>query len=323
MAVAILLATGAAFCSALAVVFQRVALESASSMQGLSPRLMAAAVRKRGWLIGLCLMLGTFALQTSALRFGQLSVVQPVLTTELIFLVLILVIGFRRTVGRREVAGITAIIIGLAAFFRSAAPAAGTGQPSRTAWVVLSVIVVIAAVGLVALGRIGPRWWRAAALAASAATLFAYNAALAKTLTALLRNGGLPRVFESLDPYLIAASGAAGLVVLQGALVAGPITASRTANVVVNPLVSIVIGITAFGERLHLTPASVAFVIASLAILCAGIAVLARSPLVTGAGPAGDEYLAAGPPAEPRPAAAVPPSSSGASSQAPSGRSDP
>jgi len=292
MAVAILLAAGAAFCSALAVVFQRVALESAPSAQGLSPRLMAHAVRKRGWLIGLCLMLGTFALQTTALRFGQLSVVQPVLTTELIFLVLILVIGFRRTVGWREVAGIAAIIAGLAGFFRSAAPAAGTSQPTSTAWVVLSAIVVVAALGLIALGRAGPRWWRAVALAASAATLFAYNAALAKTLTALLRDGGLPRVFESFDPYLIAASGAAGLVVLQGALVAGPITASRTANVVVNPLVSIVIGITAFGERLHFAAGSITLAVVSIAILCAGIAVLARSPLVTGAGPGGDEYLA-------------------------------
>ena len=33
------------------------------------------------------LMLGMFVLQASALRVGQLSVVQPVLTTELIFLV--------------------------------------------------------------------------------------------------------------------------------------------------------------------------------------------------------------------------------------------
>lgn len=222
MAVAVLLAAGAAFCSALAVVFQRVALESGPTAGGLSPRLMSHALRKRGWLIGLCLMLCTFALQTSALRFGQLSVVQPVLTTELIFLVLILVVGFRRRVGRRELIGIGLIIVGLAGFFAAASPAVGTGQPSGTTWVVLSVIVVAGALAMLAAGRVGPRWWRAAVLGASAATLFAYNAALAKTLTALLRDGGLPRLFESFDPYLIAVSGATGLVVLQGALVAGP-----------------------------------------------------------------------------------------------------
>src|SRR5579871_2851639 len=80
MAIAIGLATCAAFCSALAVVFQRVALESAPTSDDLSPRLILHALRSRGWLIGLALMLGTFGFQATALRFGQLNVVQPVLT---------------------------------------------------------------------------------------------------------------------------------------------------------------------------------------------------------------------------------------------------
>jgi uncharacterized membrane protein len=74
--VAIVLAAGAAFLSALAVVLQRVALESATVSSSFSPRLMTHALRKRGWLIGFGLMLCMFVLQASALRFGQLSVVQ-------------------------------------------------------------------------------------------------------------------------------------------------------------------------------------------------------------------------------------------------------
>lgn len=53
--------------------------------------------------------------------------VQPVLTTELIFLVAILVVGFHRTIGWREVLGIAAIVAGLAGFFTAASPAAGKG----------------------------------------------------------------------------------------------------------------------------------------------------------------------------------------------------
>jgi drug/metabolite transporter (DMT)-like permease len=294
MAVAVILAAGAAFLSALAVVFQRVALESAPATGSLSPRLIIHALQKRGWLIGFGLMLGTFALQASALRFGQLSLVQPVLTTELIFLVAILVIGFHRTIGRRELVGIAAIVAGLACFFASASPAAGTGQPDETAWVAVSAAVIAGAVALVAAGRAGPRWWRATALGAGAATLFAYNAALTKTLTSLLRHGGVVHLFETADPYLIALTGACGLFVLQGALHSGPVTASRTANVVVNPLVSIVIGVTAFGERLRSGALFVTFDVLAIAVLCAGIAVLARSPLITGlGGAAGNEYLGA------------------------------
>lgn len=114
MAAAIVLAAGAALLSALAVVLQRVALESAPAGSSLSPRLMTHALRQRGWLAGFGLMLAMFVLQAAALRAGQLSVVQPVLTTELVFLVAILVIGFHRTVGWRELLGIVAIVAGLA-----------------------------------------------------------------------------------------------------------------------------------------------------------------------------------------------------------------
>jgi drug/metabolite transporter (DMT)-like permease len=298
MAVAIALAACAAFCSALAVVFQRVALESAPTSNDLSPRLILHAVRNGGWLIGFVLMLCTFGFQATALHFGQLNVVQPVLTTELVFLVAILVVGFRRRVGWREVLGIAGIVIGLAGFFAAANPAVGKGQPDGTAWTVVGTVTLVGALVLAAAGRTGPRWWRASAFGAAAAVLFADNAALIKAATSALRHDSLLRLFATPDPYLIGLTGAAGLFLLQGALHAGPITASRTANVVVNPLVSIVIGTTAFGERLHGGASAVALDVVALAVLCGGIAVLGRSPLVTGeGGAAGDEFLARGGPA--------------------------
>lgn len=292
---AFVLAAGAALLSAMAVVLQRVALESATT-SSLSPRLMSHALRKRGWLLGFALMLGQFVLQASALRVGQLSVVQPVLTTELIFLVAILAVGFHRRVGWRELLGVGAIVAGLAAFFTSASPAVGKGQPDTSAWEVVSVVVVVCAVALVIAGRVGPRWWRAAGLGAAAAVLFAYNAALTKTVTFLLRHGGWAHVFGSWEPYGLGLTGVVGLFLLQSALHAGPITASRTTNVIVNPLVSIAIGVTAFSERLRSGPGYVTLEVLAIAVLCAGVVVLVRSPLVAGmGGTAGNEYLGAGP----------------------------
>jgi drug/metabolite transporter (DMT)-like permease len=256
---------------------------------------MTHALKKRGWLIGFALLLGVFGLQASALRVGQLSVVQPVLTTELIFLVAILVVGFHRTIGWRELLGIAAIVAGLAGFFASASPGVGKGQPDAKAWVIVSAAALLCASGLVMAGRSGPRWWRAAVLGGAAAVLFAYNAALTKTVTTLLRHGGWAHVFESWEPYLLAITGAVGLFLLQSALHAGPITASRTTNVIVNPMVSILIGVTAFNERLRAGSGFVALDILAIAVLCTGVVILVRSPLVAGmSGTAGDEYLGAG-----------------------------
>jgi drug/metabolite transporter (DMT)-like permease len=293
--VAIVLAAAAAFLAATAVVIQRVAIESAPH-DSLSPRLITHAVRKRGWLAGFGLLLGVFVLQASALRRGQLTVVQPVLTTELVFLVGILVVGFRRRVGWREVCGIGAIVAGLAGFFAAAAPSTGKGQPSSEAWAVIAVVVGVCVVGQVLLGRTGPRWWRAAVLGSAAAVLFAFNAALTKSVTTVLRDHGWAGVASSWQVYVLAATGVIGLFLLQSALHAGPITASRTTTVTVNPLVSIVIGVTAFDERLRTGGGHFVLELVALAVLCAGVVIVVRSPLVAGMG-VGDEseYLGAGP----------------------------
>ena len=125
--------------------------------------------------------------------------------------------------------------------------------------------------------------------------VFAYNAALTKTVTTLLRHGGWGQVFTSWEPYLLGLVGVSGLFLLQSALHAGPVTASRITTVIVNPMVSIVIGVTAFDERLRTGAGFVVIEIVAISVLCAGVVVLVRSPLVAGMGDAGDEYLGAGP----------------------------
>ena len=292
----IVLAAGAALMEAIATVLQRVALESAPTGSSLSPRLITHVVKKRGWLIGFGLLLGATALRASALRVGQLSVVQPVLAINLVFLVAILVVVFHRSVGWREVLGTVAIVGGLAGFFASASPGVGKGEPDARAWVIVSTVILICALGLVAAARSGPRWWRAALLGAATAVLFAYSAALTKTATTLLRHGGWAHVFESWEPYLIVITSVSALFLVQSALHAGPITASLTTNVIVNPMVSIVIGMTAFNERLRAGNGFLALDVLAIAVLCVGVVVLVRSPLVAAmGGNPGDEYLGAGP----------------------------
>ncbi|MHB8220853.1 MAG: DMT family transporter [Acidimicrobiales bacterium] len=275
-------AIAAAMVSATAGVTQRLGLESAPAESAMRIGLLTHAVRRRVWLIGFVLLLGQFVLQATALRFGQLSVVQPLLTLDLLFVVAILATVFHRSLGWPEWAGAATIVAGLAGFLALAAPSVGRGLPSSGAWAAVTALSVAISAVLVVTTRWGPRWWKAAAFGSAAAVLFAYNAALTKATTTLVTRGW-GHVFVNWEPYAIGVTGLAGFFLLQNALHAGPIAASRASMVVVNPLASIVIGSTVFAEHLRDGGWYVAAELVALVVLCAGAFLLAQSPLVSAA----------------------------------------
>ena len=284
---AYLLAALAAFVNALTSVLQRIGVESAPASTTLRWSLMAHALRRGIWLVGFAMMLVVFALQATALRFGELSVVQPVLTTELLFLLLILGVWFRYRLTAQEWLGSVTIVVGLGAFFLAAAPKGIRTLPTTHQWVVASVIVYsVIAVFIVAALR-GPRWWRAASFGAACAVTGAISAGLTKSITTYITEGW-GHVFTHAQPYMLAVTGLGTVFLLQNALHAGPITASRTTLVTINPLVSIVLGITLFGDHLRSGAGWVTLELLSLCVLLAGVVVLARSPLVAGTGAPGD-----------------------------------
>ena len=283
---AFLLAALAALTSAVTSVLQRIGVESAPESAALKPSLMGHAVRQKIWLIGFGLMLVQFVLQASALKRGELSTVQPVLTTELLFLLLILALWFRYRLGAREWVGAVMVVAGLSGFFLAAHPHGGQVLPSTTEWVVASVVLLSVIAGCILAGTRGPRWWRAAAFGASAAVTAAFGAALTKAITGYLDHGWAA-VFTHFQPYMLAVTGLGTVFLIQSALHAGPITASRTTLVTLNPLVSIVLGVTLFGDVLRGGVLWIALEVLALAVLVAGVVVLTRSPLVAGS-PDGD-----------------------------------
>jgi hypothetical protein len=279
--VAYLLATLAAFVNALTSVLQRIGVESAPDSTTLRWSLMAHALRRGIWLVGFGLMLVSFGLQATALRFGELSVVQPVLTTELLFLMLILGTWFRFPLGRQEWLGSLVIVIGLGGFFLAAAPKGGNAIPTSHQWWVSSILLIAVIAGFIIAALRGPRWWRAASFGAATAVNVAYTAALTKAITTYTSEGW-GHVFTHFQPYMLAVSGLGTVFLIQNALHAGPITASRITMVTIAPLVSILLGITLFADQLRSGPLWVTSEVVALAVLVMGVVILARSPLVAG-----------------------------------------
>lgn len=279
--VVLILALGAGLANALTSVFQRLGVEDAPAEAALTLSLLTHALRRGVWLLGFALMVASFLLQAVALHLGRLSEVQPILTTELVFLVVVLGIWFGFTIGAREWIGVIATAGGLAGFLYFADPLEGNVSPPTWEWLVAGGACSTAILVTVLAARRGPRWWRAAMFGSAGAICFAFTAALIKVVADVAASDWTT-LYQHWQTYGLILFGALGVVLAQNAYHAGPIVASQSSLVLVDPLVSILIGIGLFGDSLRTSGAWGPLEALSLLIMFTGAFSLAHSPLISG-----------------------------------------
>ena len=276
---AYVLAVLGAFANATTTILQRMGVETAPPETTMRLSLLAYALRRTVWLIGFAVMIGAFLLQAFALHFGPLTVVQPILTLELPFLVAILWLWFRQHMTWREWVGACSAAGGLAMFLVIAHPSGGTERPSTGDWILVVSVCAAAVVTTILLTRTGSSAWKAAMFGTAAAVDFALTAAFIKQMTDDIAAHGWG-FLAHWSPYAVAVTGVLGLFLAQNAFHAGPVTASQATLVVVDPLTSVAIGIGLFGDTVRAGIGPVTLEVASLAVMFAGVLSLAMSPLV-------------------------------------------
>jgi drug/metabolite transporter (DMT)-like permease len=141
---AILLAIAASFCTATASVAQRQGARSVQTTGGFDLRLILRLARRPVWLLGIAAMIGGFLFQLTALRYGPLALVQPILALELL-----LVFGYMAVAGRRRVrikrrdwVAAAAMSGGIAMFLRLASPSGGRLHAPGTSWLLAGLITL-------------------------------------------------------------------------------------------------------------------------------------------------------------------------------------
>lgn len=282
-------AVGAAIINAAMSLLQRLGVEDAPRDQvGGTRRLVAHMVRRPVWLIGFVGMGGAFALQAVALHRGSLAVVQPLLTTELFFVVIVLRVWYAVPVRGRDWAYCALAVCGLSLFLVVLAPTNGGRLPSSTGWLEGGVAIVAAAAVLTLAARRGPPWWRALSLGAAASVGFALTAALTKAFSEAF-NGGIAHVFETWPTYGVVVCGLGSVLLMQQAFHAGPFAASQATLILVNPFVSVALGALLYGERFPHDPVSVGLGLVGVAAFAVGGIGLCASPLISGGH--GDDQL--------------------------------
>jgi hypothetical protein len=275
MAAAIVFATLSALSSACGAVLQRLAVVDAQSTPaGPRWRTAVALVRRPAWLLGALFLIGTFGFQALALYFGPMAVVQPVLVLELIFALGLRAFLLHNDIASRTWSAALMICLGLAGFLVAASPGEGSGIPDARQWLLAVGTRGLAVAVLLLLARRGSPGRRAALFGAATAVVWSVDAAFVKQSVDVLAHGGLPGLLTNWAFYAMVATGVLGTVLLQGAYAAGPLAASQSALLIVDPLASIALGVELFHEQLRTGPGYMLGAVISLAVLAAGVVML-------------------------------------------------
>ncbi|MYT72892.1 MULTISPECIES: DMT family transporter [unclassified Streptomyces] len=289
----LVLAVSAAFCLGIGFVLQQNAASHAPLGDFLSPRLLLDLVRVPRWLGGIGLMVCGMVLGAIALGQGELTLVEPLLATNLLFALMLSRRQTRQPLGRQGWAGLVLLAGGVTAFIVAGQPRGGSAvtDPLRH-WLIIGVMIGTALLlaALAKRSRLSPG---PALLAVAAGLLYGVQDALTRVCGQRFSAGGLTAVLTSWQPYAVIALGVTGLVLVQSAFETAPLRMSLPALTAAQPLAGIVCGVGFLGDRLRTNTGALAWEAAGLAGIVAGVVLLGLHPAMPGAVPTARERVGA------------------------------
>lgn len=256
-----------------------VAVHPAASRVGGLLLLMRRLVHSPMWLRGWVTNLAGFLTQAGALHLGSVALVQPLLSTQLLFSLPFSAAEHRRRPATRDWVFALCVCAGLAVLVSVEGTAPLSGDPERTRVLLATASAVGVIAVLVLVGLAVPVRVRAHLTAVGAGLCFAMSAVLMKLTTEDLLHRGVGATAADWPGYLLAVSALGGLLLEQNAFVAGPLPWAIAAMSVTNPVASYVAGMLAFHVPFPTDASRLAIITGAGALVVVGISGLAHSPL--------------------------------------------
>ncbi|MER6113829.1 DMT family transporter [Streptomyces hirsutus] len=274
----LVLAVSAACCLGFGFVLQQNAAQRAPLGDFLSPRLLLDLMKVPRWLGGMALMVAGMALGAAALGHGELSLVEPLLATNLLFALTLSRHQTGQSLGLQGWAGLALLAGGVTAFVVAGQPTGGRAltDPLRH-WLIIGGTVGLAMLltGCAKRSRltVGP-----ALLALAAGLLYGVQDALTRVSGQRFTAGGLAGLLSGWQPYAVLALGVTGLVLVQSAFETAPLRMSLPALTAAQPLAGIACGVGFLGDRLRTDTGALAWEACGLAAIVVGIVLLGLHP---------------------------------------------
>ncbi|MFF2329353.1 MULTISPECIES: DMT family transporter [unclassified Streptomyces] len=274
----LVLAVSAACCLGFGFVLQQAAASHAPRSDYLSFRLLLDLMRVPSWLLGIGLMVCGMVLGALALGKGELSVVEPLLATNLLFAMALSRHRTGQRLGGQGWSGLCLLACGVAAFLLAGRPHGGEAvtNPLRH-WLVIGVVVG-AALLLTTVAKRSQSGVAPALLAVAAGLLYGLQDALTRLTGQRLSADGWAGLMTAWQPYAVVVLGVTGLLLVQSAFETGPLRVSLPPLTASQPLAGIACGVGFLGDQLRTDAAALAWQAAGLAAIVIGIVLLGLHP---------------------------------------------
>jgi drug/metabolite transporter (DMT)-like permease len=260
---------------------QHVASTAAPAARSSGWRLVVYLFRDPLWLFGWVALIAAFVFQALALHDGLLSIVQPVLATELVFMLVLRRFWIRQSIRPVTWGAAALTCAGLTMFVVAGQPGGGQATPASHHWLSAGLACCACAGVLALAGRRGSPSLRAALYGAACAVMWALVATFIKATTDTLTEFGVGGMFTHWPVYALAIGSAAALFLQQVALHVGPLRAAQPFIVIVDPIVSIALSVWLFSEHFTSNAGVLALAAAGFAVMCASVVVLTQTAPAT------------------------------------------
>jgi drug/metabolite transporter (DMT)-like permease len=260
-------------------VLQQHAAQQVTNAEFLRLGLIARLVRNRRWLAGIAVMTAGYLVQAWTLGHLTLSVTEPLLTTNLIFALVLAVPLSGQALRKTEIVGAVLLTAGVAALSLTRtvkAPSESFGSSSH--WPAAAGIALIVIL-LVELGRSRPSGLRATLTGTAAGLMLGIADAFTRRSVQIIDGHHPLHLLLTWPGYSAVLASIIALWLMQSAFNAAPLHASLPAVTAAEPTAGIVLGVVVFGDRVHISPWLVTVQVVGVVIMVTGVILVARAPV--------------------------------------------
>ena len=263
-------------------VLQQSAAEQEPESRFLRLRILTDLLRQPRWLLGIGCMVAGYLCAAWSIGHLELTIVEPLLTTYLVWALVLAVPMSRQRVKPAEVIGAVILIGGvtLLSVSRSITPI-GLSVGSLSQWYAAAIIAGVALVAVL-IGRRTSGQARATLTGLGAGLVFGIQDALTRQTLEIMQANSFTTLFSTWSAYALVGAGIVGIWLMQNAFSAAPLHASLPAIAAGEPLAGIALGIVVFGDRIQISPAELAIQAGGIAALIVGVVAVARSSAFSG-----------------------------------------